>query len=312
LTSIPGVEAVTTSGMPILSSSIQAGLPRLSDEEKVEAPEAVTILTSTPPDYFRVMGLRLRAGRFFAPGEKNLAIVNESFAKSRGNDVIGKRVHTPMSKESYEIVGVVNDTKAFGLADLDVRFNIYMPTEDHTDAFARYIVRTAGDPVDVINAARIRVAELDRALPLLATQTGLDVVRRQTAQHRFIAALTGGLAVLGFVLALASVYGAVALSLSRRTREIGIRLALGATRGSLARLLTAAGLRPVLAGGALGIGAAWLATPYLDALLFQVPARDPVSAAMAIALVVSAAGLAAVVPARRASRVDPVITLRAE
>jgi ABC-type antimicrobial peptide transport system permease subunit len=156
------------------------------------------------------------------------------------------------------------------------------------------------------------VAGLDPALPVLATQTGLDVVRRQTAEHRFVATVLGGLAVLGWILALASVYGAVALSLSRRTREVGIRMALGATRASVARLLSFSGLKPVLAGGALGLAAAWTGTPYLDALLFQVEAHDPVSAAAALAVVTAAAGLAALVPARRASRVDPAVTLRAE
>jgi putative ABC transport system permease protein len=314
LEAMPGVDGVTTSGMPILMSSIQSGLPRLEGEaESAHADSgAVTLITSAPPGYFKVLGIRLVKGRFFEAGERDIAIVSEGFAVSRGGEVVGKRVYTPRSERSYEIVGVVGATRAFGMADREERFNIYFPEGDQRTGFVRYIVRTKGDPDDVLRLARATLAEIDPALPMLGPQTGRDVYRRQTAQHRFVAMLLAGLASLGFLLALAGVYGAVALNLSRRTREVGIRLALGASARALVRTLTMAGLRPVVLGGALGAVVTWFASPRLDVLLFHVPPRDPWSLIPSIGVVLGAALLAALVPARRAGRVDPVITLRVE
>ncbi|HET9373135.1 MAG TPA: ABC transporter permease [Vicinamibacterales bacterium] len=317
LETLPGVTGVVTSGMPIMLASLQSGVPRLEGEPEVEVPpHANTALARVRPHYFHTLGLRLRAGRFFTDDESDVAVVGAMFAAARGNDVLGKRLLLPRSTTPLPIVGVVDDVRYMGLSnDKDQAPSVYVPAPAapaaKTDAFQRFIIRTEGDPAAVLPAARRRLAEIDPQVPILEPQTGAQVMRRQTAQHRFVAAVLGGLAVMGFLLAMSGVYGAVALSVVRRTREIGVRMALGATAERLVRRFVAIGLRPVAIGALCGSAITWLAAPHLEALLFRVPARDPLSGASGLALVLVTAALAALGPARRIARVDPAKTLRA-
>jgi ABC-type antimicrobial peptide transport system permease subunit len=133
---------------------------------------------------------------------------------------------------------------------------------------------------------------------------------KQTAQHRFVAMLLGGLAAMGFLLAMGGVYGAVALTVARRKRDVGVRLALGASTNRLIGMFVRRGLRPVVIGAGLGAVAVWFAAPRIEVLLFRVPPHDPVSAVVGLGLVVSVAAVAALVPARRVCQVDPARTLR--
>jgi predicted permease len=316
LAAIPGVTGVVTSGMPILQASLMSGLPRLEGEPEVEVPAHFnTAVANVAPDYFRTMGLRLRAGRLFTSDETDVAVVGQLFAATRGN-VLGKNLLLPRAKSPLLIVGVVDDVRYMGLAnDKDQPPSVYLPPltlpESKTDTFQRFIIRTDGDPASVIPAARRKLAEIDPLVPILEPQTGPDVIRRQTAQHRFVAAVLGGLAVMGFLLAMSGVYGAVALSVVRRTREIGVRMALGASAERLVRRFIAHGLRPVAIGAIGGALVIWLAAPSLEALLFRVPAHDPISGAACLGLVIVTAAIAALIPARRIARVDPAKTLRA-
>jgi predicted permease len=316
LAAIPGVSGVVTSGMPILQLSLMSGVPRLEGEPEVEVPPHFnTAVTYVRPQYFPTMGLRLRTGRFFTAEETGVAVVGEMFAAARGHDVVGKNVLLPRSTTPLRIVGVVEDVRYMGLGnDKDQPPAVYAAADptprEKTDAFQRFIVRTEGDPASVLPAARRKLAEIDPRVPILEPQTGPGVMRRQTAQHRLVAALLGGLAVMGFLLAMTGVYGVVALSVVRRTREIGVRMALGATAERLVRRFIALGLRPVAVGALGGALVTWLAAPSLEALLFRVPARDPWSGAAGLALVVATASLAALIPARRIARVDPARTLR--
>jgi predicted permease len=309
---IPTVTGVTTSGMPLLSTSIQDGLPYLDGEAKPQAEGARTALGSVPVNYFDVTGVRIVAGRGFREDDDTtVAVVNESFAKSRGGDVVGRKVFSPMGRTPFEIVGVVRDVKVFGVADDEARFAIYFPeTRRAPETFQRYFVRTSGDPATVVGEARRRITAVDRTVPMFTPETGPEVVRRQTSLQRLVAALLVGLAAMGFGLALAGVYGSVALDVSRRTREIGVRMALGATRERVMAAMIGGGLRPVIAGGLIGIAVAWIALPFIEALLYQVRPRDPWSTISSLGLVAAAAVVSAWVPARRASRIDPAVTLR--
>jgi predicted permease len=313
LQAIPTVAGVTTSGMPLLSTSTQDGLPYLDGEEKpTDTGDASTGLTSVPLNYFDVTGTRLIAGRLFRPDDgQDVAVVNEAFAASRAGEVIGRLVHTPSGRQPFRIVGVVANVKSFGIADRQTRYQVYFKERrSDPDSFVRFFVRTTGDPAAVIQEARRRIAEIDRAVPMFAPETGTQVVRRQTSQHRFVAVLLAGLAALGFGLALSGVYGSVALNASRRTREIGIRMALGATRRAVVRHVLGSGLRMVAIGGAAGVAGAWLALPSVEVLLYDVSARDPSSTIGSVVIVAVAAAFASWIPARRASRVDPAVTLR--
>lgn len=312
LESMPTVTGVTTSGMPLLGTSIQPGLAYLDGEPKPQAEDAaVTGLASVQPNYFDVLGMRVLAGRgFTADDDTSVAIVNEAFAASRGHDVLGKLVYTPMGSRPFRIVGVVSNTRAFGLANEVESPSVFFPHTGAPEVYTRFLVRTTGEPETVVSEARRRIAAIDPTIALAEAEVGSDVIRRQTAQHRFVAVLLAGLAALGFGLSLTGVYGTVALSVARRRREIGIRLALGATRGTVKRGVVTVALGPVIAGGLIGVAGAWLALPLAETLLFRIRPRDPVSAVAGLGLVAVAAAAAAWFPARRASRIDPAETLR--
>jgi hypothetical protein len=317
LEAIPGVTGVVTSGMPILNASLTNGVPRLEGEPEPQVPpDATTASAYVPARYAQVMGLRVTAGRMFEDAETGVAVVSHRFAAPRGGgDVIGKGLLLPGSTRPLLIVGVVNDVRYMGLGnDTDTQPAVYVSAatvpERGTDPYQRFILRTEGDPDATLAAARRTIAAVDPAVPVLGPQTGNEVMRRQTAQHRFAAVLLGGLAAMGFALAMSGVYGAVALSVVRRTREIGVRMALGASRRRLVTRFVMGGLRPVVAGGFAGVLGVWLAAPALDALLFRVSIGDPLGAGAGVGLVLVTAALAALVPARRISRVDPARTLR--
>lgn len=312
LETTPGVVGLTTSGMPIMMASIFMGVPHLEGEP--EPPDDATAITAgggVPVGFFEVMGLRLVAGRFFQPGDKDVAIVTENFARARAA-VVGRKLVYPRGRKTVEVVGVVGDTRTFGMAAKGDRVTVYEPIADDAEStFQRFMLRTDRDPAVVLSAARARLAEIDPEVPPSERETGMDVVRRQTAQFRLVAVLLASLAALGLLLAMAGMYGAVAMDVSRRTREVGIRLALGATRHQIASTVLRRGLVPVVAGGAVGLILAQLATPRLESLLFNVSARDPLSAIAGAVLIVIAAVVACLIPARRAARIDPVRTLRA-
>jgi putative ABC transport system permease protein len=156
------------------------------------------------------------------------------------------------------------------------------------------------------------LAQVDPNLPLRGVETGPDVIARQTSSHRLVALLLVSLATLGVVLAMSGLYGRVSLEVAQRTREMGIRMALGATAADVRRVTWRSAFAPVAVGAMVGCVGGILTTPHLDALLFQVPVRDPLSAGAGVLLVSAAALLATLPPARRASRVDPALTLRAE
>lgn len=309
--SIPGVTGVTTASAPPFSSSISGGLPYLDDEpEPEDSTQASTQVHSVPPEYFRVLGIPIVRGRTFRSYDENDAvIVNESFARSRGGDVIGRRLRFRQDTGARTIVGVAGDVRNGQLTD-DPGVQLYYAGGELDDGYTRFILRVDGALDGVVPTARARLAEIDPRVPLLEARTGGEMLARLTARHRFVAFLLAGLSGLGLAFAVSGVYGIVALDVYRRLREIGVRLALGATGGRIAALVTHRGLRPVLIGGLVGAAAAVLAGPYLEALLYDVPARDPVSVLAGLAIVVAAAALGCLIPANRAARIDPAVTLR--
>jgi len=306
----PGIARVTTSGMPILNASIADGEPYLDGETPPAADAAATTGSSgAVPGYLDTMGIRLIAGRDFQPGDTGVVIVNETFAKRRSGSILGRQLFMPRAKNGMEVIGVVADTRDFGLASTETPPAVYIASSEGSTDYMRFIAR-AGEPVTALKAARARIAEVDPNLVLLQAETGTDVIRRQTSQHRFVALLLAVLAALGLVLAMAGLYGTVSLDVSQRVREMGLRLALGARGSQVAASILRRGLVPVALGGAVGFGLAALSAGRLEALLFKVPAIDPWSGAVAMSLSIAAAAVASLLPARRASRIDPAVTLR--
>lgn len=312
LAGTPGVVGLTTAPNPPLAYSVRRGLPFLNGEPEpiLDGSEFVSS-TSVPPGHFRVAGIPILRGRDFADREQRVVIVNDAFARGRQQDVLGQTLRFTGDTIVRTIVGVVGNVRSRGLEDADDRIQLYYPDSNRHSDYTRFLLRTEGPPAAVLRAARARIASIYPDVPLRQATTGPSLIRERTARIRFVAFLLAAFAILGVVFAITGVYGAVSLDVGRRARELGVRIALGASRRDLSTAVLQRGLRPVLAGAAFGLLAALWAGPLLEAVLFRVPARDPLSTLLAVLLLTAAASLACILPARRACRVDPVSTLRA-
>jgi len=275
------------------------------------------------PDYFRAMGTELRQGQAFTPldGRSDLrpVIVSQSLAQAFWPDggILGQRmrIDSPFAADSVAtwrtIVGVVEDMAVFGLGD-DHRLQLYFPFGDRDAARGTVIVRATGNPADLVPLLEQQVWAIDPDLPINRVAVVERLLADDIARPRFNAALLGAFAVLALFLAAIGVYGVIALAVRQRTREIGVRVALGAQRGSVVRLIMGRGLRPIAIGMLVGVAAALALTRFLQSLLFQIQPTDPITYLAVIAILGTVGTLACYFPARRAMAVDPVEALRRE
>jgi putative ABC transport system permease protein len=314
LAGLPGAAGVTVAPNPPLAFSVRGGLPYLVGESEPALTGAeFTSVTSAEPNFFEVAGIPIVAGRTFVRGESGVAIVNESFARRHGGDVVGRALRFASDTLVWTIVGVAGDVRAHGIGQAEDAVQIYHArSAGRASTYERFLVRSELPPATLLAAARARLAEIDPDIPLREATTGPEMLRDQTSRFRFLAFLLGGFALLGLVFALAGVYGAVTLDVHRRVREVGVRMALGASHRQVAADVLRRGLAPVAAGAVAGIVVALWTGPILESLLFEMSARDPLSAVAALVLVLGTAVLACLGPALRAARVDPATTLRAD
>jgi predicted permease len=251
------------------------------------------------------------------PGGAQVCIINESLARRLfgGSSAVGRHLSfdSPYAAESaVEIVAVVKDVHHSWVRRADSAGIIYVPSW-RNGAEARYlVVRTAGSPAPLVAAIRRELRNLDPNVPLLGARTLADDVSANFRRERMIAYLCGCFGVLALVLAAVGLYGVTAYAVAQRTKEVGIRMALGAERLDVVNMIVRESLFPVLIGIVIGIGGALAATRLVASLLFGVASRDPLSFIVAAAAIVAVALAAAAVPARRASRVEPLIALRYE
>ena len=246
-----------------------------------------------------------------------VAIVNDELARHYwpGQDPIGKRVsreQNPQAGDWLTVVGVIESARD-GLRAKPAA-ELYLPyTQNMTAARATsVVVRTEGDPLSIASILRKRIHALNPDQPVTEVKTMQAWVEQAAAQPRFNTTLLEIFAGLAFVLALSGVFAAVSYTVTQRMHEIGIRGALGATRADIAAFVVRLAMRPVLAGSCLGLAGALAATRALRSQLFETAPLDPTVLAIAVPLLLVAALFATLVPARRASRVDPAITLRSE
>jgi predicted permease len=326
LSSINGVErACLTTGVP---------LGRATDERFMVAGQQpapdnqlpIALVQWVSPDCHRAFGITLIAGRYFTDADREgsaaVAIVDDELARrffpSRPpSSALGARVRLAGAEPGWRaIVGVVRHLRHASL-DEDPRPEIYAPFEQTNPDWQVQVgramdiaVRGPGDPEALVGAVRREVQALDSELPLSNVRTLADAVAGSLAPRRFTLALLAGFASTALILCVLGVYSVISYSVAQRTREIGVRLALGARPFDVLRLEMVRGMRPVWAGVVLGLGGAFGSARVLQRLLYGVTARDPLTFAGGGALLVLVAACASYVPARRATRVEPVVSLR--
>jgi len=321
---VPGVNAVTFSRNALLSGSISgrevylAGRANSADASPRQTGEIR--LHHVRENFFATMEIPLMLGRSLTPQDDERApkvvVVNQTFARliSLEENSIGKRFGFNSDKPTeIEIVGVVRDAKYGNLRD-DSPPTIYIPwlQELSRVGAVTFEVRTAGDPVASVTAIRQAVREVDPNLPVVAVKTQVEQANESLRIERLFARLLSFFGLLALLLAAIGLYGLMAYAVTQRTKEIGIRMALGAQRHDVLKLVLSQGMILTLIGIALGAGGAIGLTRLMKSLLFGVSATDPVTF-IAIALLLAAVALlASYVPARRATKVDPLVALRYE
>ncbi|SPE40675.1 conserved membrane hypothetical protein [Candidatus Sulfopaludibacter sp. SbA3] len=266
------------------------------------------------PGYFQTLGMHLLRGHWFDSSSSPIqsAVINEVLAREvwPGRDPIGRRFRlgTPVPNSAWiTVVGVAANTREHGL-DTDPGPDIYVPTWAFTDI----LIRSAADPLSLVPAIRTRVRSVDHSQALFDIHPLEERIAESVSGSRTLAWMLGTFAVLAALLAAVGIYSVISHSVSRRTRELGIRMALGAEPRDVRALVLRKGMLPVLAGVALGIAGASAATRVLRSFLFGVDSADPMTFAGAALLLASIGLLACYVPARRATKIDPMEALRHE
>jgi putative ABC transport system permease protein len=273
----------------------------------------------TDQNYFRTMRIPLKRGRLFTDQEsaemRHVVVVNEAFAEKNfpGEDPLGKRVVINMKDDNQpcEIIGVVGDSKHMKL-DAKTEPMSYWPHPELTYSGMTLVLRVQGEPTAIANAARNVIRTLDPEQPIADVRTMENLIGTSVARARFNTLLLTIFAVVALLLASLGIYGVVAYSVAQRTREIGVRMALGARRMDVLRLVVRRGMTLALGGVALGVPASFALTRLMETLLFNVSATDPLTFAGIPLLLIFVALLACLIPARRAAKVDPMVALRYE
>jgi putative ABC transport system permease protein len=316
---LPGVAAVGSTTLPPLKGYRWTGDMTIEGRSPEDWVREIRHKEITP-DYFRAMGLPLLKGRFFDGSDTDkgqpTTIVNNTFARRYfpGEDAVGKRVKfgKPDEGDPWEtIVGVVGDEKQDSLS-AEVKPEAYKSHLQSAQDEMTLVVRASGDPRALAGAVREQIRALDPSVPVYDVKTMQEIVYESLARERFIMLLMALFAALALALAAVGIYGVVSYATAQRTHEIGIRMALGAQARDVLKLMVRQGLSPVLAGVGLGLLAALALTRLMSSLLYGVSATDPLTFAAVALLLTAVSLLACYLPARRATRVDPLTALRYE
>ncbi|HSE37331.1 MAG TPA: ABC transporter permease, partial [Blastocatellia bacterium] len=269
------------------------------------------------PDYFHTMQIPLLAGREFTASDTRdapqVAIINQTMARRyfSGEDPLGKRLLLVREKESVEIAGVVGDVKRFELDDV-VEPEVYWPYMQKARWATYFAIRTDSDPMSVVTAVRSRMLGLDKDVPVLNVSTIDQLVAAALRGPRFNAALIGACAGIALLLASFGLYALISYSVTQRTHEIGVRIAIGADQRDILKLIVGQGMLLTMIGVVIGLAASFAVTRAMSSLLFGVGTTDTLTFTVISLLLTSVSLLACYLPARRATRVDPMVALRYE
>lgn len=313
LAALPGVTSVTYSASALLSNSLHS-----SDYQIEGRPDLKTVqinILDIGPDFFQTMGIPLLMGKAFTSPkfttDQPVAIVNRAFVKQYlvGRNPLGLHFGEDSPKAPrHEIVGVAGDAKYNNLRD-DIKPTAYMPLRAGA---AHFELRTVDNPSALIPAVRKIMREVDPNLPLFDVETQTQQIDDTLVIERLVARLSAGFGLLALTLACVGLYGLLSYEVTRRTREIGIRMAIGAEPCTVRRAILRETLGIVLIGLAIGIPAALLSTRALSAMLYGIQANDFATLLEIASMLVTVAAVAGYLPARRASLVDPMVALRYE
>jgi predicted permease len=320
IAALPGVEASgATSGLPLSGGEnlvlvTPEGAPRPEPGREI-----VADYRSVTPGYFETLGIRVAQGDLFgnvtAEGPRNI-VINETLARVLWPDrpPLGRRIKLVAYEQDapwYTVVGLVGDTRQAAL-EAAQRPQVYVHHRQEPSGNMAIVLRGPGDPLAIVPAARAAVLAIDPRQPVARVRTMDAVIQASVSRRRFHMFLFGMFAALAVLLSLVGLYAVVAYSVAERMREMAVRLALGARPMNLLTLVMREGLSLAAAGIVIGLAAAWLLTRFIESFLFGVQARDTATFLTVPVVLLVAAMLGCLIPARRAMRVDPASALRAE
>lgn len=325
LAGLPGVQAASlASGLPPLRR-INANDTEIEGYQQTPDSPAqnVDYWNIVGNDYFKTMKIRIVEGRTFQPSDdgdsaQRVVLVNEALAKRfwKGSP-IGRRVNASFTdpKVWSTIVGVVEDTKNAGMdkpAGPELYLQAHQVANSYLGSNINFVVSTQGDPQSLATGVRAAVRDIDPSLPVYGLRPMSEVIGRSLVQPRFLSLLLAIFSGIALFLAAIGIYGVMAYSVAQRTQEIGVRMALGAQRLHVLRLVFGQGFGLLAIGTAIGLGGAFALTRWLQSLLFEITPTDPLTYSGVVVLLAAVALLACYIPARRATKVDPLVALRYE
>jgi putative ABC transport system permease protein len=269
------------------------------------------------PNYFETIGIPLLKGRLFDNRDQantpGVVVINQTMAQRYwpNQDPLGKQIKLVQGDTVLSVIGVVGDAKHYWLEEQQ-RPQMYDSYSQDPGLFATAVIRTTVEPLSLSEPVRQAIWKVDAEQPMWKIRTVEFLVNRSTADRKFLMALMGIFAAVALVLTIVGLYGVISYLVNQRTQEIGIRMALGAQMRDIMGMVLKQGMVLVLTGVVLGLAAAWLLTRLMSRLLYQVSATDPLTFVGISLMLVSVALLACYIPARRATKVDPLVALRYE
>ncbi len=318
---IPGVRNATLTHMPLVSNSISSTNVKIDGVPEDRSNERNTSLLQIAPGFFETMQIPLVAGRSINEGDREtappVAVINEVFAKKYfpGTYPIGRRFKLgDGDPRDFEVVGLARSARYSSLRDdvPPVAYLPYLQVDNNRIQQMYFELRTTGDPLALANTIRRIVHDAAPRVPVADVSTQSQIIDETISQEKTFAALCTCFGVLALLIACVGLYASTAYAVARRTNEIGIRMALGAVRRRILWMVVSEALIVGAAGLALGLAAVWEMTAFLESFLYGLKPHDPTTFAASIAILMAATILAGYVPARRASRIDPMTALRHE
>ena len=319
LRGLPGVQAVgLSSGLPLGNNGWQTSFRVEGQPEPEPGKTPLTEAVVASPEYFQAMGLTVVRGRNFTEQDlkdgPHVTLIDEEFERRYwpGEEAVGKRIKTGRDDPPITVVGIVRRVKMDGLNEDSNRVQSYFPFRQMPFSGMTVVIKTSNDPIGLVSAVREQVLAIDPDQPVYNINTMEQLRSDSIAPDRLNLMLLACFAAVALILATVGIYGVMAYSVTQRTHEIGIRMALGARQSDVLGMVIRQGMKLAIGGLAIGLVGAWLATRAMTSLLFGVSATDPLTFAVISVVLIGVALGACFVPARRATKVDPMIALRYE